>query len=433
MRINNPLTLAAVLMMLFLFGPLAQAQVSSQGIPTNEEALKMLKSVEHMTYNYPIHSAYGAGGEVDILGICKYLKSYDINVMSCSEMPNTGGATAVRMLSGASKYITGQGEGPNGYVTYMAAAFVVPIEVIEVRQHQTLNNTLQVVAKYEVQSTSNVGRSVGLRRGASEVYTMNLIPTSNGWKPDVETRGLKELTVYSASTWGSKALGKFDKTMNSKSFLEALDSQLIGSWKKSTLKETKMKTYWFSDKGEYKHFNAKKDETTEGRFKLGKITTEENGLTSRRIILIPKMGKNRYWNIYWNKNGFAIGNGLTPSEVYVPQNTTLVSGKEMAQAHRDQESNKVNIREKTAQRLTKGYWKSGNGKKAFEFKDGNVISVISPRETLENYTYKFENNGKKVFLVVTDPQGQEVMRKTHSWAHRNLQEIYFGGEKYYKL
>lgn len=382
----------------------------------------MLKDMGYQTFNYALHSAYSGSNRKEMTPILSKLKTSEV-ASGVIINPATGDIK-VSLLAKSSALKTGTGKNSNGTVHYLAAALIEPVRAIEVRQHQTLNNTQVVDVLFKVVRVSPAGKAIGLRKGTTGTWSMNFVPTSNGWKPDIETRGNQEVTKYARSSWGSSTHKKYIRYLGDKEFAKNLESNIIGEWVLKVKNPNKVATYEFNEDGSFTYSSVKKGLELEGKYNLDRITPEGQ----RVVILVPKSGRNKFIYVRRGNPGqlFIQRKALAGEGVYVNSNPSV----DESDGDVDEEA-VLDAKIKRIKTRLIGFWKSSNGKKSFDFHSESTVTYVSKQVTVEETSYMLVPDNGKIFLVVLSEGNAEVLR-TEITA-MNLKKLTTKSGEFFKL
>ncbi|MEE9348840.1 MAG: hypothetical protein V3U80_02205 [Flavobacteriaceae bacterium] len=197
------LFLFALIIPIVIFSQL-ENEINTQGVLTNQQALDIAKSLGLKTINQPIESVYSSpSGEMR-----RKLDKLQLYSMVKNKVISTSIIQVINQAS-SNKYVAAKETDGITTTTFFACALIEATRVREVRQHQSKRNTQTADIIYKVIDVSNFGQAIGVRLGETFTYTIDFIPTSNGWKPDVASRKDYKITDYRDSNYGKTGIKNY--------------------------------------------------------------------------------------------------------------------------------------------------------------------------------------------------------------------------------
>ncbi len=397
------------------------AQLNTQGVLSNEQALLIAKQDGFQTLNIPILSRY-KGLTENQANILEKLKLYSIIEYSVIDPVNQIVDTKITYTG--NDYIAGRTQQGNIIKTYLAVALVKVDKVIEVRQHQTKNNAQTVDFQFKILNNSKVGNALQwFKVGNTITHTVDYINTSNGWKKDIEDRNDISITSYKSSKYGLTGLNNYRSTLKDVEFIRNIDKNIIGRWDRITSKEKRREYYIFNQDGTFENFIAKKNETIKGKYKFSTNLGDKI-----YVSLIPREGKNKSISVQRNNSGIYINTksfkkegGSTISDNNISSSTDL-----------DERKNKLlEAKKKLYPKRLTGYWKSPNGKTTLDISENKTLVLNTKNEKYENASYELFVEDGNLFFKVFDKDLMEVFNEELKVVRSD--QMILGGKKYIKF
>ncbi len=390
-----------IVICLFVFSVQIQAQINTQGVLSNEQALLIAKQDGYQTINVPILSRY-IGITSDQAKILNALKLNSILEYTVVDPVNNIVDTKISYTG--NEFVAARTKEGNLIRTYLTVALVEVDKVLEVRQHQTKNNAQTVDFQFVVLNNSKVGNALRwFKEGNTITQTVDFINTSNGWKKDMEDRSDVSISSYKESRYGPIGLSDFQNKLKDIEFVKTISTNIIGRWDRSTSKEKRNEYYIFNEDGTFENYKARKDDKTNGKYKFSTNLGDKIYLT-----LIPRKGKNRTvslsrsdWGMYINGKPFR-KEGTATSTDKNKVDPTIVA----------EEKNDILEAKKTLySKNLPGFWKSNNGKTTLDVKEDNKIVLTTKKDKFENASYNLTILDGKLYIIIFDKDLLEVFNE----------------------
>jgi hypothetical protein len=397
------------------------AQINTQGVLSNDQALLIAQQDGYQTLNVPIFSRYDGitTDQARILDALKrnYIIEYSVvdpvNQIITTEITYTGREFIAANLN--------QG---NVLKTYLAVALVEVDRVLEVRQHQTKNNAQTVDYQFRVLNNSKVGKALKwFQEGNTLTHTVDFINTSNGWKKDMDDRNDPTITSYRSSRYGSEGLSSYKSKLKDIEFVNNIETNIIGRWERSTDKEKKREHYIFNEDGTYTNYKARKDITTQGKYKFSTNLGDKI-----YVSLIPKEGKNTSKSLQRSKWGMYIGGVPFRKEGSA---TSTNSKKVDPTALAESQQKILERKKKLYSNKIPGFWKSPSGKTTLDIRENKTLILKTKKFTYENATYDINILNGKLNLVIFDKDLVEVFNQELKVVRDD--QMVLGGRTYTKF
>ncbi|MGB0885318.1 MAG: hypothetical protein ACPGR5_02755 [Chitinophagales bacterium] len=395
--------------------------LNSQGVFTNEQAFKIAASIGLQTINVPIKRVYNNPGPQEYTSLYNLSKKGLIDMKVIDPVANV---IQVIPKSIANTYLAYTSQS-NEY--YYACVLVEPVNVEEVMQHQTKNNTQVIKVVYKALNVSKFGAPLGFKIDEFYTYEMDVVPTSNGWKPDKSSQANHLVTPYEYSRYGPLALVAHEKRVKDISFIKNLENGILGKWNIFTDKDRLQQYYIFNENGTYEYYQKNKDYNIKGIYKYN-----ANLVTKQTLILIPNEGRNRDITVYRSDVGmYILANSFVGAYNFIKEgdNREIVANN-ISNSSNNSNVKLLNAKVSKAKKYYEGFWKSANGKVTIDF-NGDNIDYVSGRTVFRNAKFDVVHDNEDMFLKILDNDYNELKKIKIVFIQEERTKI--GFTEYFKL
>ncbi|MEO0640286.1 MAG: hypothetical protein AAFY70_11210, partial [Bacteroidota bacterium] len=325
-----------------------------------------------LTMNAPIHSSYdmNAIGETEKAFVNALVRDQYISVKAGAR---PGLIQSIPNNSKLQPYLVGTEETDKKITAYFASTSLILKKVTEVRKG-TGEGTFKIQAITQLFWTSPIGQCLNLKPGKETLVNFEVVETSNGWRLSTDQKEDLVFTPAGKSKWGKKNLETFR-------LVEGFPHSIAGTWVKT---KGKWNHSWtFHEDSTYTYYNAKKEQSTNGKFRI----------QFNSIRLLPEKGPRQ--NLYIKPSG--------QNQLWIAYNT--VEGKYFSKEGVDIAADAVDEELTQCHDLLLGTWTPSDGEYVWEFSEEQAVLQIKKKKEVVTVSGPWELYKEGAFLYVVLNKG----------------------------